>query len=89
MAHRQNDGARGLALACAVFVVLAVGWPACVQSQKVRGITLSTHTNGSDWVTGDIEATLQEIWKLAVDGSPVTQSVVHPTNVTTEFEMVG
>ena len=35
------------------------------------------------------EATLKEIWKLAVDGSPVTQSVVHPTNVTTEFEVVG
>ena len=35
------------------------------------------------------EATLREIWKLAVDGSPVTQSVVHPTNVTTEFEVVG
>ena len=35
------------------------------------------------------EATLREIWKLAVDGSPVTQSVVHPTNVTTELEVVG
>lgn len=35
------------------------------------------------------EKTLREIWKLAVDGSPVTQSVVRGTPVTTEFEMVG
>ena len=35
------------------------------------------------------EATLREIWRLAVEGSPVTQSVVHPTKVTTDFEMVG
>ena len=35
------------------------------------------------------EKTLKEIWKLAVDGSPVTQSVVRGTPVTTEFEMVG
>ena len=35
------------------------------------------------------EATLKEIWRLAVEGSPVTQSVVNPTSVETEFEMVG
>ena len=35
------------------------------------------------------EATLREIWKLAVDGSPVTQSVMRETKVTAEFEMVG
>ena len=34
------------------------------------------------------EATLREIWKMAVDGSPVTQSVVRETNITAEFEMV-
>src|SRR5579863_10100362 len=34
------------------------------------------------------EKTLREIWKLAVDGSPVTQSVVRGTPVTTEFEAV-
>ena len=35
------------------------------------------------------EATLREIWKLAVEGSPVTQSVMRETQVTTEFEVVG
>ena len=35
------------------------------------------------------EATLQEIWKLAVEGSPVTQSVMRPTQITTEFEQVS
>ena len=35
------------------------------------------------------EATLREIWRLAVEGSPVTQSVVNPTTVATEFELVG
>ena len=35
------------------------------------------------------EPTLREIWRLAVEGSPVTQSVVNPTTVTTDFEMVG
>jgi uncharacterized OsmC-like protein len=35
------------------------------------------------------EATLQEIWRLAVEGSPVTQSVVNATNVSTDLEIVG
>ncbi len=35
------------------------------------------------------EATLAEIWKLAVEGSPVTQSVMRETKVTTEFEVMG
>ena len=35
------------------------------------------------------EDTLREIWKLAVEGSPVTQSVMRETKVTAEFEMVG
>ena len=35
------------------------------------------------------EATLRDIWKLAVEGSPVTQSVMRETKVTAEFEMVG
>ena len=61
MAQRQTDGTRRLAFACAVFVPLLVAWPTCAQSQKVRGITLSTHTNGSDWGTGDIETTLHEM----------------------------
>jgi len=34
------------------------------------------------------EATLKELWKLAVEGSPVTQSVIRGTPVTTEFQMV-
>jgi len=34
------------------------------------------------------EATLREIWKAAVDGSPVTQSVVRGTPVNAEFQMV-
>lgn len=33
------------------------------------------------------EETLRELWKLAVDGSPVTQSVMRGTPVTTEFQM--
>ena len=35
------------------------------------------------------EDTLREIWRLAVEGSPVTQSVANPTSVETDFEMVG
>ena len=35
------------------------------------------------------ESTLREIWKLAVEGSPVTQSVLRETKVTPEFEMIG
>ena len=35
------------------------------------------------------EDTLREIWKLAVEGSPVTQSVMRETKVNAEFEMVG
>ncbi|MBI4473779.1 MAG: OsmC family protein [Acidobacteria bacterium] len=34
------------------------------------------------------EKTLREIWKAAVDGSPVTQTVTRPTPITTEFEKV-
>ena len=34
------------------------------------------------------EATLKEIWRLAVEGSPVTQSVVNPTKVTPELEII-
>ena len=33
------------------------------------------------------EATLKELWKIAVDGSPVTQSVIRGTPVTAEFQM--
>lgn len=32
------------------------------------------------------EATLREIWKLAVEGSPVTQTVARPTEIVPEFE---
>ncbi len=35
------------------------------------------------------DKTLQEIWKAAVDGSPVVQTVARPTNIVTEFERVG
>lgn len=35
------------------------------------------------------EETLREIWKLAVEGSPVTQSVLRETKVTPQFEMIG
>jgi uncharacterized OsmC-like protein len=34
------------------------------------------------------EKTLREIWKKAVDGSPVTQTVARATPVETEFEVV-
>ena len=34
------------------------------------------------------EATLRELWKLAIDGSPVTQTVMRGTPVKTEFEAV-
>src|SRR5262249_15339021 len=34
-------------------------------------------------------AVLQEIWKAAVDGSPVVQTVARPTNIVTEFEQIG
>lgn len=34
------------------------------------------------------ETTLKELWKLAVEGSPVTQSVIRGTPVSTEFQMV-
>ena len=34
------------------------------------------------------EKTLREIWKAAVDGSPVTQTVARPTEIITDFEKV-
>jgi uncharacterized OsmC-like protein len=34
------------------------------------------------------EATLKEIWRLAVEGSPVTQTVARPTKITADFEAV-
>jgi len=34
------------------------------------------------------EATLREIWRLAVEGSPVTQTVVRSVNLHTDFEAV-
>lgn len=34
------------------------------------------------------EGTLRELWRLAIEGSPVTQSVVRGTPVFTEFEAV-
>jgi uncharacterized OsmC-like protein len=33
------------------------------------------------------EAALKEIWRLAVDGSPVTQSVAKETKIVPEFQM--
>lgn len=48
-----------------------------------RGITVKAY------VKADADpATLQEIWRLAVEGSPVTQSVVRGTPVTTALEVV-
>lgn len=32
------------------------------------------------------EATLREIWRLAVEGSPVAQTVARPTQILTDFE---
>lgn len=46
---------------CAAFVTVLVTFPPTVQPQKVRGIVLSTHTNGSDWATGDLESTLEDM----------------------------
>jgi uncharacterized OsmC-like protein len=34
------------------------------------------------------EATLKELWRLAVEGSPVTQTVARPTQIITEFQAV-
>ncbi len=34
------------------------------------------------------EATLREVWKAAVEGSPVTQTVARPTQIITDFEAV-
>jgi hypothetical protein len=61
MTHQHRHGARGIPLACAVLVTLCAALPLPAQSQKVHGIVLSTHTNGSDWATGDIEATLKDM----------------------------
>ena len=35
------------------------------------------------------EETLKDIWRLAVEGSPVTQTVRHSNEVETDFEIVG
>ena len=35
------------------------------------------------------EATLKEIWRLAVDGSPVTQTIRHANEVDTDFEVIS
>ncbi|MCH7737156.1 MAG: OsmC family protein [Chloroflexi bacterium] len=35
------------------------------------------------------ESVLKEIWKLAVDGSPVTQTIRHGNEVETELEVIG
>ncbi len=34
------------------------------------------------------EATLREVWKAAVEGSPVTQTVARPTQIVTDFEAI-
>ena len=34
------------------------------------------------------EATLREIWRLAVEGSPVTQTIRHANEVETDFEVI-
>ncbi len=34
------------------------------------------------------EATLREVWKAAVEGSPVTQTVARPTQIMTDFEAI-
>ena len=34
------------------------------------------------------EKTLKELWRLAVEGSPVTQTIARPTQIITEFEKV-
>ena len=35
------------------------------------------------------EATLSDIWRLAVEGSPVTQTIRHSNEVETDFEVIG
>jgi uncharacterized OsmC-like protein len=35
------------------------------------------------------EATLKDIWRLAVEGSPVTQTIRHANQVDTDFEVIG
>ncbi len=45
--------------------------------------------NAKVFVKADADAkTLREIWKLAVDGSPVTQTVARETKIITEFEAI-
>ncbi|MFQ5873515.1 MAG: OsmC family protein [Dehalococcoidia bacterium] len=45
--------------------------------------------NAKVFVNADAdEKTLQEIWKLAVEGSPVTQTVSRSTQIIPEFEVV-
>lgn len=34
------------------------------------------------------EKTLRELWRLAIEGSPVTQTIARPTEIITEFEKV-
>jgi hypothetical protein len=34
------------------------------------------------------DKTLRELWRLAVEGSPVTQTIARPTEIVTEFEKV-
>jgi hypothetical protein len=34
------------------------------------------------------EAALREIWKIAVEGSPVAQTVARPTQIVADFEAV-
>ena len=35
------------------------------------------------------ETTLRDIWRLAVEGSPVTQTIRHSNEVETDFEVIG
>ena len=35
------------------------------------------------------EPTLRDIWRLAVEGSPVTQTIRHSNEVETDFEVIG
>ena len=61
MRHRRRGGARGATLTCAVLVLLPPTFAFPSHAQKLRGIVLSTHTNGSDWGTGEVEDTLRDM----------------------------
>ncbi|UCE02715.1 MAG: hypothetical protein JSW67_00460 [Candidatus Latescibacterota bacterium] len=61
----SSTGPRGRSFTCCILLLLcvcgAVRPARAADPEKVHGITLSTHTNGSDWATGDVATTMSEM----------------------------